>query len=155
MANSLPPYPAFDLHSDQSSLAQRWKKWLRGFENLMVGLNIDDADRKLALLKYYAGESVHDLFETLPGIDDNSNFAACRTALNTYMEPNKNTEHHEYEFRQMTQTAGESIDAFHTRLVQKTKYCDFHDKDKEVRSQLINGTTSTHLRHNPANKITL
>ena len=75
MVQSLPTYPHFDLLGDYASLSQRWVKWIRGFNTLLVGLNITNSTTKRVLLLYYAGEVVHDLFTTLPNIggDDDLN----------------------------------------------------------------------------------
>lgn len=145
--SSLPSYPPFDLHGELSTQGLRWKKWIRGFENLMVGMDVDNNKRQRALLMYYAGDDMHDMFETLPDRGDDGDYASAKQALDKYMEPNKNTEKHEHEFRKIKQLPGESIDAFHTRLKQKTQFCDFHDVNKEVRLQIVSGTTSRHVRH--------
>ncbi|XP_014662947.1 PREDICTED: uncharacterized protein LOC106805745 [Priapulus caudatus] len=110
----------------------------------MTGMNVDDKGRMKALLLYYAGEHVHDTFETLTLI--------AAEADDVYKEPRKNTDKHEQEFRKIEQLPGETIDAFHTRLLQKANFCDFHDKDKEVRLQLVSGTTSRHVQYK-GNKI--
>ena len=148
MAQSLPSYAPFDLYGDPSTQGQRWKKWLRGFENLMTGLNIDNHERKKALLLYYAGENFHDMFETLTLPEDGDNvYQKSVTALNTHMEPSKNTDKHEAEFRKIVQLPGECTDSCYTRLMQKAQFCDFHDDNKEVRLQLIAGTTSSHVQY--------
>ena len=36
--SGLPPFALFDPHSDRASLAVRWKKWSRRFENLLISL---------------------------------------------------------------------------------------------------------------------
>jgi len=148
MAHSLPNYSPFDLYGDPSTQGLRWKKWLRGFENLMTGLNITDKTRKRALLLYYAGESLHDMFETLTlGNLNDDEYKQAIDALNTHMEPSKNTDKHEEEFRRLTQLPGESIDSFHTKLMQKAQFCDFHDVAKEVRLQLVAGTSLKHVQY--------
>ena len=49
MASNLPPFPPFDL-SDKNTVGVRWQKWVRRFENLMTGMNITNAVRKMALM---------------------------------------------------------------------------------------------------------
>ena len=36
--SGLPPYPPFDPHQDQATVGQRWAKWVRRFENLLISL---------------------------------------------------------------------------------------------------------------------
>ena len=85
MAVSLPTFPPFDVHSDASSTVVCWKKWLRWFENMMIGLNIkDDLKRKRALLLHYAGEEINDIFETLPDTGEENNYQAAIDALTAH-----------------------------------------------------------------------
>ena len=70
MSQTLPQFPSFQIQGE-GSIAQRWKKYLEIFENLMVGLDIKDNARKGALLLHYAGEEVYDVFGTLPNRCDN------------------------------------------------------------------------------------
>jgi len=146
MADSLPMYAQFDLYGENSSLSQRWTKWIRGFQTLMVGMNITDKTRKRALLLYYAGEAIHDLFVTLSNTGNDNDFDAAATALKTHMDHYKNTEGLVQEFRKEIQSPSETIDAFHTRLQQKAALCEFHDVTREIRSQLITGCASHKIR---------
>ena len=59
MAQGLPVFPSFDVHS--SGIDTRWKKWCNRLENLLVGMAITDKKRKRALLLHYAGENVNPL----------------------------------------------------------------------------------------------
>ena len=46
----------------------------------------------------------------------------------------------------MKQFDSETCDDFATRLQQKAEYCDFHDKDKELKSQIVQGCKSSKPR---------
>ena len=48
----LPPFPPFDPLTDSATVSQRWKKWIRRFENLLFSLREFD--------------STNDIFDTLP-----------------------------------------------------------------------------------------
>lgn len=147
MAVSLPTFPPFDVHSDASSTVVRWKKWLRRFENMMIGLNIkDDLKRKRALLLHYAGEEINDIFETLPDTGEENNYQAAIDALNAHFAPTANSEFSIYCFRQAKQQPNETLDTFHTRLQQLAMPCSFTDNDKEVKTQIIQACTSRKLR---------
>ncbi len=63
------------------------------------------------------------------------------------MEPCKNTDKNEQDFRKIHQLPGETIDAFFTKLMQKAQFCDFHDAQKEVRLQLVTGTSSRYVQY--------
>ena len=66
MATSLPEFLPIDINCDQTSLSQRRKKWVGRFKNLLLAMDISDTRRKTALLLHYAGQDVHDVFDTLP-----------------------------------------------------------------------------------------
>ena len=104
----------------------------------------DDKERRRALLLYYAGEEVNEIFETLPNTGNDYDTAV--TKLTEYFSPKKNTEFEVYKFRQAKQEAGETIDTYHTRLRQLSLTCEFAATDKEVKSQIIQGCASTRLR---------
>ena len=53
-----------------------------------------------------------------------------------------------YKFRQAKQQSDEGVDAYLTRLRQLSINCDFEEnKDKEIKSQIIQGCSSSRLRH--------
>lgn len=64
IASALPHFDPFDIHAD-SAIAQRWRKWIKRLENLFIAAAITDKKRQRALLLYYAGEEVCEIFETL------------------------------------------------------------------------------------------
>lgn len=66
--------------------------------------------------------------------------------LNGYFAPKKCTEFEIYKFRQSKPEANENIDSFHTKLRTLSENCDFTDKNKEIKSQIIQGCSSTRLR---------
>ena len=139
--------PTFHVHSDASPTVVRWKKWLRRFENMMIGLNIkDDMKRKRALLLHYAGEEINDIFETLPDTGEETDYQTAVDALNAHFAPTANLEFSIYCFRQAKQQPNETLDTFHTRLQQLAMSCSFADNNKEVKTQIIQACTSRKLR---------
>jgi hypothetical protein len=52
-----------------------------------------------------------------------------------------------FAFRKEQQKTGESVVEFHTRLQILSKKRCFQDNNVEIRRQIIQGTTSTRLRH--------
>jgi hypothetical protein len=129
------------------------------FTNFLAALNITDEARKKALLLHYGGEGVFEIFETLdstarvlvratatdPAVVETVYEAALRS-LNDHFTPRVNADFEMFTFRQASQFEGETIDAFHTRLQQMARNCNFGDKDREVKAQLTIGCTSTDLR---------
>ena len=143
MATAIPQFEPFDIHAD-GAIAQRWRKWIKRLENLFVAAAISDKKRQRALLLYYAGEEVSEIFDTLP--DTGDDFETAKTKLNAYFDPKKNVEFEIYTFRQAKQNPGETMNSYHSRLRQLATTCEFTDVDKEVKSQIIQSCTSQRLR---------
>ena len=143
MASALPTFPPFNIH--ETALDVRWRKWINRLDNLLVGMDVKDKKRQRALLLHYAGEDVNDIFETLT--DTGDDYATAVGKLKDYFAPQKNTEYEVYKFRQAKQQSDEGIDAYLTRLRQLSINCDFEaNKDKEIKSQIIQGCSSSRLR---------
>ena len=115
---------------------------------MFTGLAITDSTQKKSLLLYYSGVEVSDIFDTLTvasgeGVDV---YKAATDALTAHFAPSKNTEYERFLFRDAKQNLGETLDAFDTRLQRMAKSCSFHDKNAEVKSQIIKGCLSTRIR---------
>ena len=149
MASNLPDFPTFDVNAEPNSLAIEWNKWLQRFENLIIALGIEDDGRKRALLLFYAGKEVHDVYNTLVATDDD--YAATKTKLTAHYEPSKNETFEVYNFRSQKQQEGESIDKFVTRLREAGSRCGFADKDKEIKHQIVFGCLSSKVRRKALN----
>ena len=119
---------------------------MKKLENLFVAMNIESNKRKKALLLHYAGDEVFEIHATLDNTGNENDYAASKTALENYFKPQLNTEFQVFEYRQMKQNQSETVDKFATRLRQKAVYCDFTNKDRELKSQLIQGCKSQKLR---------
>ena len=144
----LPHFPPFQVDEEPTSLASRWQKWLKRFENFLSAMAISDDGRKRAMLLHYAGERVYDIFDSLPLSEVGSSYTDATTALTSYFNPQKNEDFEVWTFRQTIQEPGETLDAYHTRARQASKYCGFPDDrlDKEIKAQIIHGCTSRRLR---------
>ncbi|XP_033755766.1 uncharacterized protein LOC117338519 [Pecten maximus] len=142
MATGLSTLPQFSVHENAVDI--RWKKWVKRLDNLLVGMNIKDKDRKRAFILHFAGDEVNDIFDTLP--DTGNDYKTAVERLTEYFVPKKNTEFEVFKFRQTRQMSSENIDSFHTRLRQLGQNCEFVDCDKEIKSQIIQGCSSTKFR---------
>lgn len=100
--------------------------------------------RQRALLLYYAGDDLQEIFETLPKTGDD--FGTAKEKLNAYFDPKRNVEYKTYKFRQAKQNSGEKMDAFHAHLRQLASKCEFADPDQEIHSQIIQSCLSQRLR---------
>ena len=66
-STTLPDFKKNDIDDEKTSIGIRWKSWLAEFENLLVALNVTNKKRQLALLLYYAGDDVHEIYRSLLG----------------------------------------------------------------------------------------
>ena len=144
MASPPPHYEQFPVHSDPSTVGQRWSTYIKRMENMFVGFNITDDKQTRCLLLYYAGTEVSELFDTLP--NQGTTFDDAVKCLTDYFSPKKNVEFERFKFREEKQRQCETVDAFHLRLQQLAKTCVFKEKDAEIKSQIIRGCLSSRLR---------
>ena len=140
----MPPFPPFDPHQDRSTVGQRWRKWINRFQNLLISLREFDSKVKRGLLLTYVGEATNDIFDTLPETGDDYDTPVAK--LTTYFEPTSNTDMAIFEFREMKQERGETLNAFYRRLKEKATRCEFHDEDREIKTHIIHKTTDSRLR---------
>ena len=147
MTLNLPTFNYFDVHSSPMSLGPKWKLWLGEFQNLMIALNVEDKIRQKALLLFYAGHDVHEIYKTLePAADEDCDSAVTR--LINYFAPKI------YHFRKMHQNEPsvtkrgevETIDEYVTRLKKASTRCEFTDKNLEIKLQIVFGCISKRVR---------
>ena len=142
---ALPSFPPFAIADSETSTASRWKRWNAKLENLMLAMNITNEARKKALLLHYGGDELFDLIETFTD-DQKQDYASLVSSLRDYFNPKTNVTFESFKLRQMTQSRDETVDQFYVRLKMQAQLCDFHDVEREILAQLIEGTCSSHLR---------
>ena len=69
-----------------------------------------------------------------------------REKLDAHFEPKVNFTFETYNFRQLYQEQDEPIDKFVTRLCEAAGRCGFHDKDREIKYQIVQKCCSECLR---------
>ena len=144
MATSLPDFPPFDTESEPTSLGIKWKKWILRLENLFVALGIKDKVRQKALLLHYGSANLSDIYYTLASEDDKE--YQVKEKLEAHFEPKVNVTFETYNFRQLAQEQDKSVDKFVTRLREAANRCDFHDKEREIKDQILQKCFSDRLR---------
>ena len=116
----LPEFQSFNVNAEPTSLSIEWNKWISRFENLVVALGITDDGRKKALLLYYGGKDVHDIYNTLTPVKAEvetlaaEDYTDAKQNLTTYFTPSKNETFEVYNFRSLKQKEGEAIDKYVT-----------------------------------------
>ena len=109
----LPAIPPVSV-TETSSLAQRWDKWTKSLENHIRASGISDQKQKRAILFHLAGTEFQEIFETLPETGDD--YKTALEKLTEHFNPCKNIDFERHVFRQATQKADETMDAYVTRL---------------------------------------
>lgn len=118
------------------NVAIRWERWLARLDNFLVAKNITVDKRQKAMLLHYAGESVFEISEAV-GVLTTHSFAETKEKLGEYFAPKRNVEYEIFQFRNARQLESETLDQFQARLQQLAKYCEFSDRDREIKSQII------------------
>jgi hypothetical protein len=134
------------LISNPTNTGLRWRKWLRRFENLLISLRETDPTVKRGLLLTYVGETTTDIFDTLPSSGTDYNSAV--QSLTERFDPVANKDMEIYEFRQITQSSGETLNEFYRRLKEKASTCEFANEEAEIRTQILHKTSDARLRRN-------
>ena len=144
----------FDVNSDPSSVAVKWKRWLRSFQLYADGKGLiiiaDKDDNKIqrrALLLHCAGPDVQDIFDVLPDTGGAKDYENAVRALNDHFVTQVNIPYERHQLREMSQKEDETIDQFSVRLRRKAETCDYGDHmEDEIRDQIISKCRSTNLR---------
>ena len=137
----LPEFPRFSLNQDEMhSVGVHWKKYMSRFNNFFVALNINTEGIKRALLLHYGGFSLQDIYELL----DNTGItlAELNTAFTTYFEPKTNECFETWNFQKTVQNESESLQTYYLKVNEIASRCNFTDLNKNIKTQLILGTTS-------------
>lgn len=133
------------IATENTSAGPRWKKYLLRFDNMMEAYEISDNKRKKALLLHHSGEDVFDIYCTFENHKD-LNYEETTEKLTSYFNPKKCPEFEIHKFRKCSQQDNESIDEFHTRLLALAENCEFENKNKEIKMQIIHKCSSNKLR---------
>ena len=114
------------------------------FDNFLIAMNIAQEERKRALLLYYGGFELQDVFESLT--DTGTTYAELTAAFADYFDPKTNECFEIWNFQKTTQEEGETIQMYYLRLKETATRCAFTDVNKAITTQLILGTISSSLR---------
>jgi hypothetical protein len=120
--SGLPQFPPFDPLSNPTNTGLRWRKWLRWFENLLISLHETDPTVKRGLLLTYVGETTNDIFDTLPSTG--TDYDSAVQSLTERFDPAINKDMEIYEFRQITQSSGETLNKFYRRFKKKSEFAN-------------------------------
>ena len=148
-------FPPFDCSGPETAV--RWTKYVTHYKRGMQGYDVDNPVRLISLLLHFGGDDLQDIYDNLPEADKQPVEAAGSVpaqdvfvrgvaALTQYFSPQQNTEFQKFEFQHTKQLPTENLDKFSIRLRTLAATCDFHDVDREIKSQVISGCRSKRVR---------
>lgn len=141
----------FDCEGDQTSVGQRWLKWIRAFEYFAISANITVAARKKASLLHKAGMEVQEIFHShsltdLQAREGEDEYSRAVRVLNSKFLPRTNIPYERIKFRSLSQDIDEKMDKFEARLRRQAAFCNFGDVDENLRDQILDKVYSRELK---------
>ena len=111
---------------------------------MLISLREFDPTVRRGLLLTYVGEATNDIFDTLS--DTGTTYETAITRLTEHFDPIRNKDINIYDFRQIKQEPGESLQNFYRRLKEKAILCEFPNQDAEIKTQIIHHTSDSRIR---------
>ena len=89
---AMPNLPEFDPDGDPRNVSNRWTKWVHDFRASMVSFKITCEKRQRALLRFYGGDELTDILESLDDTGTDEEIEPAIEALTRYFTPARNCE---------------------------------------------------------------
>ena len=89
---AMPNLPEFDPDGDHRYVSNRWTKWVHDFRAAMVSFKITCEKRQRALLRFYGGDELTDILESLDDTGTDEEIEPAIEALTRYFTPARNCE---------------------------------------------------------------
>lgn len=136
-------HPPTALRLDSSNLEEEWRFWEQKFDLFLTATGASEKPEttQIAMFLHAIGEDALKLFNTFElTADERNNLTVIKRKFREYCTPRKNVVYERYLFGKLTQTAGESIDAFVTTLRLRAKSCEFGDQEESlIRDRVVIG----------------
>ena len=89
---AMPNLSEFDPDVDPRNVSNRWTKWVHDFRAAMVSFKITCEKRQRALLRFYGGDELTDILESLDDTGTDEEIEPAIEALTRYFTPARNCE---------------------------------------------------------------
>lgn len=132
------------LRLDSTNLEAEWKSFQQKFELFLIASGSEekpDATR-VAMLLNLAGDEALKLYNTFQydNPENAKNYDTVVGKFRSYCLPRKNVVYERFQFWQLTQQPGESVDSFSTTLRVKAASCEFETQtDSMIRDRIVLG----------------
>ena len=88
----MPNLSEFDPDGDPRNVSNRWTKWVHDFRAAMVSFKITSEKRQRALLRFYGGDELTDILESLNDTGAEDEIEPAIEVLTRYFTPARNCE---------------------------------------------------------------
>lgn len=150
--SQIPILEPFDCEGDTASISFRWQRWKRALEIYFVATNINDQNKKRAVLLHSAGLVLQDIYFNIPGAhetdDKDDVYDIAIEKLDEYFSPKQSNLFERHIFRLMKQEPDEKFEKFLIRLRRQSSKCNFANEDENLIDQITEKCSSTKLRKN-------
>ena len=121
------------MNTNSRNLAEEWKQWQQRFDIYMVATEVTKKPDavQVAIFLSCIGEEAVKIYNTFVYADgeDRNKLNTIRKKFSDYFTPRRNVVFERYQFWRLTQAAGESIDAFVTKLRLQAQSCEFGEQE--------------------------
>uniref|UniRef100_A0AAG5CQI3 CCHC-type domain-containing protein n=1 Tax=Anopheles atroparvus TaxID=41427 RepID=A0AAG5CQI3_ANOAO len=136
--------------TDLSTIAVRWKKWMRSFELFAEVAKVTGASAKKANLLHYAGLEVLEIFFNIEGNDaapaeGSDVYKDAKTLLDNHFNPMKNLVYERSKFRSIVQ-GEDAFEKFVLKLKQQADLCEYTNQEERMVEQIFDKANSNTLR---------
>lgn len=136
-------HPPSALRLDSSNLEEEWRFWEQKFDLFLTASGYCDKPEttQVAMLLHVIGDDALKVFNSFElSDDDRKKLSVIKQKLREYCTPRKNVVYERYLFAKLTQSPGETIDAFVTTLRLRSKMCQFGDQEESlIRDRVVIG----------------
>ena len=94
---TLPAFLPFSL-DEYSTILARWRKYKKGFENLVLALIVQDGTQEKAWLLNYLGDEAYDVYENLSTGRRDETYDAVIALLDGHFLPQNNITYERYVY---------------------------------------------------------
>jgi hypothetical protein len=148
-ANSIVPLPK-ELQIREGNVSENWKKFETQWKYYEIAAGFAKADEpvRVAALLTVIGEEAVEVFETFEWAkdDDKDKIKEVLKKFKEYCIPRANVLFETFRFGSRKQESGETIDCFVTALRRLAEGCEFADKDRRIRDQVVLGMKDDRVR---------
>jgi hypothetical protein len=144
----IPPPKKLSLH--EGNVAENWRKFKLAWTNyeLASGFAKKAEDVRVAALLTVIGEDAVETYQTFTWTTagDEAKIVEVLKAFESYCNPRKNVMFDTYRFSCRKQEDGEPVDSYVTALRRLAENCEFQDKDRRLRDQVVLGLREEKVR---------